>query len=243
MISSAINQAMIFAAGKGVRMMPLTADRPKPMLEVLGRPLLGHALESVAAAGINRVVVNTHHCPEAIRSYVPSYVKISHEPVLLETGGGVKKALAEGLLSDKEPLLAVNADILCTDGATPAIARLSQEWGRLGSGVDVLLLLVPKAKAWGHDSDKADYNMATDGRLERLSNPQAEYVYAGLQILRPDLYGRYTNGDVFTNRDIFDTAQKAGRLYGLVHDGGWFHFSTPQSLDLFHRQALPAAAP
>ncbi len=236
-----ITEAIIFAAGKGVRMMPLTANKPKPMLEVLGKPLLGHTLAAVEAAGIKNIIVNAHHCPEAIEAYVPAHIKISKENELLETGGGVKKALTEGLLSGKAPFLTANADILYTDGTTPAIDRLTTEWDRLGDAVDVLLLLIPKAKAWGHDSDKADYNMDAQGHLVRLSNSQAEYVNGGLMIVRPEMYAPPELGLVFSNRDIYDNAQKAGRLYGLVHDGGWFHFSTPQSLELFHKQS--AAVP
>lgn len=235
-----ITQAMIFAAGKGVRMLPLTADRPKPMLEVLGKPLLGHALEGVQAAGIGTVVVNAHHCPEVIERWLPAGVSLSKEADLLETGGGVKKALDDGLLDKTQPLLGVNADILCTNGPTPTIDRLNNRWNELGSKVDVLLLLVPKDKAWGHDSPNGDYAMDAEGRLTRLSNPQAEYVYAGLQITRPSLYDDAALGQKFSNLVIFDRAQQAGRLYGLVHDGGWFHFSTPASLAQFHQQVAPA---
>ena len=106
-----------------------------------------------------------------------------------------------------------------------------------------MLLLVPKANAWGHDSDKADYIMNSAGQLERLSSPAADYVYASLQIVRPELYKNHMSGTSFSNRDIFDAAQTAGRLYGLVHDGGWYHFSTPQSLDLFHQQVAPQLQP
>lgn len=238
-----ISQAMIFAAGKGTRMMPLTADRPKPMLEVLGKPLLQHALEGVQAAGIGNIVVNAHHCPEAIEHWLPAGVSLSKEADLLETGGGIVKALHDGLLDNSQPLLGVNADILCISGTIPAIEHLNSRWNELADKADVLLLLVPKEKAWGHDSNRGDYTMAADGRLTRLSNPQAEYVYAGLQITRPALYADPALGEKFSNLVIFDRAQQAGRLYGLVHDGGWFHFSTPQSLELFHKQMAPAPAP
>lgn len=235
-----INEAIIFAAGMGTRMLPLTLDRPKPMLEVLGKPLLGHALERVQAAGIGNIVVNAHHCPEVIEAYLPPQIKLSKEADLLETGGGVKKALRDGLLGGGAPFLAVNADILCTDGAASAIGRLNARWNELADKVDVLLLLVEKDKAWGHDSPKGDYALAVDGQLTRLSNPAAPYVYAGLQITRPSLYAAPDLGEKFSNLEIFDRAQKAGRLYGLVHDGKWFHFSTPASLALFNQQTAPA---
>lgn len=232
-----INQAIIFAAGKGERMMPLTANKPKPMLEVLDKPLLGHSIAGLDAAGVQNIVVNAHYCAEAIEGYVPAHIKLSKETELLETGGAVKKALADGLLSRSSPFIAVNSDVLCTNGPTPAIERMNARWNELGDAVDVLLLIIPKAKAWGHDSEKADFNMDEQGRLVRLSSPEAEYVNCSIMIMRPKLYDGPELGKVFSNRDIYDNAQKAGRLYGLVHDGGWFHFSTPRSLELFHQQA------
>lgn len=227
--------AMIFAAGKGERMRPLTEHTPKPMLEVKGQPLLGHCLDRFAAAGIENVVVNAHYLPEAISTYLPTRrapenLILSREIELLETGGGVKLALAQNLLATRDPFFAANADIMWTDGPVPALKRLAQEWQRLGDTVDVLLLLVPKDKAWGHDSPNSDYAMAEEGRLTRLSNPAAPYIFAGVQITHPALYETYTAGQRFSNREIFDAAQAKGRLYGLVHDGNWFHFSTPVAL-------------
>ena len=234
--------AMVFAAGKGTRMMPLTTNCPKPMLEVLGKPLLGHALDTVHEAGIFHSVVNAHHCPEVIEHYLPTrttptQITLSKEIELLETGGGVKKALNEKLLNTTEPFVAINADILWTDGPSgSSLAQLHQAWEKLAGKADVLLLLVPKGNAWGHDSANGDYALAPTGQLVRLSSPEAPYVYAGLQITKPELYADPALGDRFSNLKIFDAAQAKGKLYGLVHDGGWFHFSTPQSLDLFHQR-------
>lgn len=228
-----ITSAMIFAAGKGTRMMPLTANRPKPMIEVMGKPLLGHTLDKIRAAGISHIVVNTHYCPEAIEQYVPGDIRLSHETELLETGGGVTKALREGLLPDNAPFLTANSDILWTEGATPAITRLQQRWHELGDTADILLLITPKEKAWGHDSANGDYAMDAEGRLTRLSSPEAPHIFCGVMILRPELYAGRQNGERFTNRDIFDAAQAKGRLFGLLHTGGWYHFSTPDSLAQF----------
>ena len=87
---------MIFAAGLGTRMGALTRDRPKPLIEVAGRPLIDHALALVRAAGIPRIVVNTHAHAEQMRAHlarVAPEALVSHEPELLETGGGLKRAL------------------------------------------------------------------------------------------------------------------------------------------------------
>jgi MurNAc alpha-1-phosphate uridylyltransferase len=105
--------------------------------------------------------------------------------------------------------------------------------------MDVLLLLVPKDRAWGHEGNKGDYAMNAEGRLMRLSNPDAPYIYAGVQIVRPQMYADPALGARFSNLKIFDAAEAKGRLFGLVHDGGWFHFSTPQSLALFQSRQKP----
>lgn len=232
--------AMVFAAGRGERMRPLTDTRPKPMIEVLGQPLLGHALDRIAEAGIPNVVVNAHHCAEVVEQYLPTrstpqHIALSREQTLLETGGGVKKALHDGTLATREPFIAANSDILLVNGLTPALVRLAEEWNRLAGLADVLLLLVPRHLAWGHELDHGDYLQLADGKIHRLGidNAKKDFVYAGLQITRPELYDAPDLGDRFSNLAIFDRAEKAGRLYGLVHDGGWYHFSTPQSLALF----------
>lgn len=225
--------AMVFAAGLGKRMMPLTADRPKPMVEIKGKPLLGYALDKVAAAGIEQAIVNVHYKPEAVIQYLGTRAKplteVSRETELLETGGGIKKVLP--LLGDA-PFLAVNSDILVQDASVNAITRLGEAWD--GDKMDVLLLLTPKDKAYGHESQNGDYVVAADGKLKRLSNPDAPYLYAGFQITKPELYRAADLGDKFSNLEIFDRAERAGRLYGLVHDGAWHHFSTPQSVHDFN---------
>lgn len=242
-----ITHAIIFAAGKGTRMMPLTADRPKPMLEVAGKPLLGHAIDKVLAAGVEHIVVNTHHCAEVAQAYLQQHpgankITISHESDLLETGGGVKHAIERGYLPNNQPFLAINADILWTGEQT--LSRMIQAWQSLSDQADELLLLTPKEKAWGHDSAKADYNFTKPeqklGTIELLSSPEANYVYAGLQIVRPQLYFAQDFGTHFSNIKIFKHAEANGRLYGLAHEGGWFHFSTPESLSLFAQEGHSA---
>jgi MurNAc alpha-1-phosphate uridylyltransferase len=241
--------AMVFAAGKGERMRPLTDTRPKPMLEVAGQPLLGHTLDSISEAGIANVVVNAHHCANVVEQYLPTrttppHIFLSHEPTLLDTGGGVKKALADGTLATLAPFLAANSDILLINGAIPAIQRLVTAWNRLNGAADVLLLLMPQALAWGNEKPHGDYLQRPDGTITRLGvdSSAKEFVYAGLQITRPELYSAPELGDCFSNLAIFDRAEKAGRLYGLVHDGNWYHFSTPQALALF-QQTQPALSP
>ena len=147
--------AMVLAAGLGLRMRPLTLERPKPLLAVAGRSLLDHALDRVAEAGIERAVVNAHYKAEMIEAALAGRTRpaltLSLEPQALETGGAIKQALP--LLGD-EPFLVVNADILWLDGPVPALRRLASVWD--GSRMDGLLLLA---------------DMETE--LRRICDPQA----------------------------------------------------------------------
>ncbi|PZO86994.1 MAG: mannose-1-phosphate guanylyltransferase, partial [Sphingomonas sanxanigenens] len=114
-----LNVAMVMAAGLGKRMRPLTATRPKPMVEVAGKPLIDHALDRLRAAGVRRAVVNVHYLADALEAHLRKrsdglQIDISDErAALLETGGGLRKALP---LLDEDPILVVNSDNLWVDG-------------------------------------------------------------------------------------------------------------------------------
>lgn len=107
---------LIFAAGLGTRLKPLTDTMPKAMVPVAGKPLIEHLLRKVAAAGFDKTVVNVHHFADQIIDFVSSRdfglkIAISDErDALLETGGGIKKA--QSLLDTDQPFLAHNVDIL-----------------------------------------------------------------------------------------------------------------------------------
>ncbi len=234
--------AMVYAAGKGSRMMPLTAECPKPMLEVRGAPLLAHTLETLIKSGIQKAVVNTHYCAERIEEYLntrtePETLVQSHEDILLNTGGGLRHALTQNLIpTDILSVFTVNTDILLCDEEDhlPALYRLNHFWQKLGNDADVLLLLIPREKAWGHEPETGDYTIAdAQGRLKRLTESSAPYVYSGIQITRTALYQSHEFGESFSTLQIIDRAEKKGRLFGLVHEGTWFHFSTPQALERF----------
>src|SRR6187401_2158716 len=138
--------AMVMAAGLGTRMRPLTETRPKPMVRVAGKPLIDHALDRLAAAGIARAVVNVHHFPEVVEAHLRSravpQVSISDErALLLETGGGMVSAQAQ--LPD--PFFCVNSDIIWIAGPKNAFRELSDAWER--ARMDALLLLVAHSGA------------------------------------------------------------------------------------------------
>ena len=223
---NAIRSAMVLSAGLGVRMRPLTETRPKPLVELQGRSLLDHALDRLRAAGVTRLVVNTHYKAEMIERHLAGQpdVQLSYEPDRLETGGGVCRALP---LLGENPFFVVNSDAVWRDGAEPALDRLGAAWD--GAGMDALLLLQSIGGAVGY-AGAGDYDIASDGRiLRRQPEAQAAYVFAGVQVLHPRLFAAAPGG-AFSLNLLFDRAQAEGRLYGLPHDGEWYHVGTPEDL-------------
>ena len=223
----AITHAMVLAAGLGTRMRLLTEMRPKALIEVAGQALIDRTLDRLAAAGVETAVVNTHHLAALLEAHLAPRrrpaIEISHEARLLETGGGVAHALPR---LGTGPFYVVNSDILWLDGPLAAPTRLGAAWD--GSRMDALLLLVPLTAALGYEGP-GDFERAPSGRLARRTAARASYVFAGLQVLHPRLLTDAPAGAYSLNR-LYDRALAAGRLFGLVHDGGWYHIGTPRAL-------------
>ena len=222
------SQAMVLAAGLGQRMRPLTLTRPKPLLTVAGITLLDHALDRLAAAGVETAVVNHCYLGEMIAEHLAGRARprilLSPEPEPLETGGGIKLALDH---FGVDPFVSVNADILWLDGATPAVQRLAKAWD--ADQMDALLLLMPTERAHGYHGP-GDFDIETDGRLRRPpAGEPAPFVFSGVQIISPRLFEDTPEGPFSTNL-VWNRALPAGRLRGIVHDGEWFHVGTPEAL-------------
>ena len=222
--------AMVMAAGLGKRMRPLTATRPKPLVELAGKPLIDHVLDRLRAAGVRKLVVNVHYLPEALEAHLATRadgfgVTISDErDLLLETGGGMVRA--EHLI-DADPFLVVNSDNYWVDGPTDALRLLASHWD--GERMDALLLLVPHARAANHRG-QGDFHMAADGTLRRRGKGRvAPFVYTGIQIVSKRLLRDPPEGPFSTNI-LWDRAIAEGRCFGAVHQGQWFDVGTPQSI-------------
>jgi N-acetyl-alpha-D-muramate 1-phosphate uridylyltransferase len=221
--------AMVLAAGLGERMRPLTLDRPKPLLAVGGKALIDWTLDRFAAGGITDVVVNAFYKAEMLERHLQTRddvkIRISHEAERLETGGGIANALP--LLGDA-PFYVANSDSVWLDGPTPALDRLARTWDP--ARMDALLLLMSAPRSDDYEGP-GDFLMDPAGRLtfrpERIVTP---YVYAGLHICAPALFAGAPEGS-FRLTDLWRRAEANGRLFGLVHDGAWFHVGTPGALE------------
>lgn len=224
------NKAMILAAGFGKRMQPITHTIPKPLVPVNGKTLLDRSLDRLSQAGIPSCVVNTHHLGQKIHTHLKSrtapQILFSDESNILETGGGVKKALP--LLGDA-PFFVLNGDVLWTEGNVPALERLATLFDP--GKMDILMLLHPRETAVGY-AGRGDFFCDEEGRLSRVQpDGTAPYIYAGIHILSPHLFSGTPEGP-FSLNDLFTKANKAGRLFGLPHDGGWYHVGTPDSIGM-----------
>jgi N-acetyl-alpha-D-muramate 1-phosphate uridylyltransferase len=222
-----ITQAMILAAGLGKRLRPLTDTTPKPLVPVGGKTLLDHALDQAASAGITHCVINTHHLAGQIHDHVKGRthprITLSPESELLETGGGITKALPH---FHGEPFFALNADIWWQDAGV--LQRLSDMWEP--EKMDALLLLAPLKKAIGY-SGSGDYFLNPDGRTRhRGDKPAAPYIFSGIRILHPRLFAGQAVRP-FSIIPLFHQAEQQGRLYGLAHEGPWGDIGTATSLE------------
>jgi len=221
--------AMVLAAGLGTRMRPLTDRVPKPLVKVAGKALLDHVLDRLADAGVELAVVNVHHFGEQIIAHVakrtrPKIIISDELGVLLDTGGGVMKALPE---LGPSPFLHLNADTIWIDGPHPNLTRLAETFDP--KTMDALLLLASTASSVGYDGH-GDFGMAVNGRLERRAEREiAPFVYAGAAILSPALFAGAPQGK-FSLTTLFDGAADAGRLSGLRLEGLWIHVGTPDAI-------------
>ncbi len=232
---AAPKSAMVLAAGLGKRMRPLTATRPKPLVEVGGRSLLEWSLRTLADGGVEHVVVNVHYMADGLEAHLaarPSRIRVTisdERAELLETGGGITKALP---LIEADPFLAINADNVWIDGPIGAVRLMAERWQP--DEMDALLLLAPQARAHFH-GNLGDFHMDPQGRLtRRRSGRVAPFAHTGLQMLSKRLFDGAPAGP-FSMNLLWDRAAAEGRLFGVVHQGLWFDVGTAAAVSKTER--------
>ena len=235
--------AMVLAGGRGLRMRPITNTIPKPLVKVAGRTLLDRGLDTLAAAGVEKAVVNVHHFPEQIVAHVASRarprVAISDESAgLLDSAGGIVKALPK---LGSEPFYILNADTFWIDNGESNLIRLALAWDV--AKMDILLMLADLDSATGHTGG-TDFLVGRDGALGRAHNDPAGLIYAGAAIVNPAIFAGAPEGPLSLNR-YFDEAIAKARLFGLVMRGSWITVGTPDAIPLAEaavERALAGAA-
>ncbi|MGE0700108.1 MAG: nucleotidyltransferase family protein [Hyphomicrobiaceae bacterium] len=237
-----LQTAFVLAAGLGTRMRPLTETLPKPLVRLAGRTLLDHALDRIAAAGIAEAVVNVHYRADQIelhlrqRTRAPRTLVSDERALLLDTGGGVTKALP---LLGGRPFLIHNSDSVWIERGQGNIARLAAAFD--ASHMDGLLLLADREASLGYDG-RGDFRLGADGRIARVGKgEEAAFVFAGVSIAGPRLLRDAPEGAFSLNR-LWDRALSEGRLHGLVLDGTWMHVGDPKALAAAEARMATAAA-
>ncbi|MBU6235977.1 MAG: nucleotidyltransferase family protein [Alphaproteobacteria bacterium] len=214
-----IDQAIILAAGLGQRMRPLTNDIPKPMVKVLGKPIIDYALEMLQARGIKHIVVNTHYKAEVLEKHLDGKAIISHEPVLLDTGGGIKQALT--YLDASKPVFILSGDSILFGG----LDELESAWN---NDTDILLSLQPLT-SMKLTPAVGDYTIR-NGKPVRTPDHSGEYMWNSARIIHPRIFTNTPAGP-FSFLPMMDEAQKNGRLGAVIHNGIWHHLTTPADVE------------
>jgi MurNAc alpha-1-phosphate uridylyltransferase len=224
-----ITTAMVFAAGLGTRMRPITDTLPKPLVRVGGRTMLDHMLDRLDAVGVTRAVVNVHHLPDQIEASLagrthPEIVISDERERLLDQGGGIVHARAA---LGPSPFFICNTDALWIGGPGGDLARLVAGWDP--ERMDVMLLVAATATSLGVDWP-GDFHMGDDGRLKKRAESEvAAFVYAGVGLIKPSLFDGMRE-PVFRLAPFFFRAAEQGRLFGTRLDATWLHVGTPDAI-------------
>lgn len=200
-------KAMVFAAGLGTRLRPLTDNIPKALVDVAGEPLLGRVIARLEAAGVTELVVNTHHFHEKIEAYLESRgnfglrIELSREEGFpLETGGGLKKAA--GFFDDGEPFFAYNADVW-SEMDLRALYRAHLDSGALAT------LAVRERPSKRHLM--FDGGMRLAGREGDVSAPGLRpFAFSGIQVVSPRLFDLMNEEGVFSITQVYLRLAAAG---------------------------------
>lgn len=227
-----ITQAFLLAAGRGKRMLHLTDDKPKPLVEVAGKCLIDYNVEHSLKAGVKDCVVNLCYKGDMIREHLlktfPNvHFIFSDEEEALETGGGIKKALPK---MQNEPFFVINSDALwAEDSDNTILEQMRQAWN--SDKYDMMLMLQPIEKAYGVGAN-GDYLLENGYPVRRRDKEtKAPYLYGGIMICHPRVFDNEPEGKYSLVR-IFDRLENAKRLGYFIHQGSWFHVGDPEAKEV-----------
>jgi len=233
-MAGTLTTAMVLSAGLGTRMAPAANGLPKPLVALGGKALIDHALDRLAEAGVARAVVNVHYKADLIERHlqqrrVPA-IEISDErAALLDTGGGVKKALPS---LGPGPFLIHNADSVWIEGVGSNLARLAGAWDE--ARMDCLMLLAPASASHGYQG-RGDFALESEGRIRRrVEQELVPFAFTGVSVAHPRLFAASPDG-AFSLNLVWSQAIAAGRAYGVRMDGMWMHVGSPDALAVAER--------
>jgi mannose-1-phosphate guanylyltransferase len=226
----AITQAFVLGAGLGTRLRPLTEDLPKPLVPIFQKPLITFALDHLIEAGVERFIMNTHRLPESFERlfldnrYGGRSVKLVNEPVLLDTGGGIKNV--QSFLGTK-PFIVYSGDILTDVELEPLI----EEHFRAQNDVTLGLR---------RDTGLGAGVVARNGRIVAISNesnPTENFDYANISVWNPEIFRRIpTSQKVSFIPIVASWIGEGGKIGGFVLNGRkWFNIGSRSDYLDVHR--------
>lgn len=213
---------MILAAGFGKRLQPLTNHTPKALVELGGKPLLETTITKLKAIGFNNIIINTHYLADKIHDFLnskfPNQIQISHEPQILETGGGILQAFK---LFKYSPIMVINCDTFFPN-LTNVVAELLNHWQP--DKMDILAVLKCS-------NNKGDFNIDSHNKL--LLDDIAPYIYTGLYIIKPEIISKVGRKNFSITKDFImpELHNPNHKLYGYITKELWFDIGTLSSLN------------
>ena len=224
-----VKSAMVLAAGLGTRMRTLTDAIPKPLVPLAGKPLLDHVLDRLKSAGVEKVVVNVHYMADQIEAHLsgrtaPQIVISDERDMLLDTGGGVARALP---MLGEDTFFINNSDSVWIESAAPCLEQMARAWNP--DMMDTLLLLAPIHDTLGYQG-RGDFDMNKDGLVSRLDEgEEVPFVFTGVSLARKSLFEGCPEGK-FSLNVLWDRSIARGRVYGMRLEGAWMHVGTPEAV-------------
>jgi MurNAc alpha-1-phosphate uridylyltransferase len=222
-------KAFLLAAGLGERMRPLTLEKPKPLLEVAGKPLIVWHIDKLRAAGICDLIINSHWLADQMHDFLGDgsrfgvRINWSHEPRLLNTGGGLKAAQAS---LGNQPFALISGDVW-----TDCDYRQFFKMPLNEQSAHLLMVRNPDFRPQG------DFSLCPDGLLHSKDAQYVSCTYSGIGILSPEWVRSWNHfGEIFPLIDPLRAAVAAGRISATLHSGKWTDVGTPERLQKLRKE-------
>ncbi|MEE2694825.1 MAG: sugar phosphate nucleotidyltransferase [Pseudomonadota bacterium] len=227
-----INEAMIFSAGLGTRMLPLTRTTPKPLIKINKKSILVNNIEKLLKAGFRNIVINAFYFPNKIHEEVKSFypkVKVIEENERLETGGGLLNAMKKNFFKKKAPIVLINGDVFWINKEHQTLDKMRNLWD--SKKMDILLCLQKKKELCGYQGN-GDFDLSNSnkgiGRVLLRKNP--EFVFTGLQIINPVIM-KSIRKKVFSTKELIFSSINEEKVFGYIDNNPWYHIGTINDLE------------
>ena len=212
-----IKKAIILAAGFGKRLLPLTKEHPKPLLEIGGKKLIEYSIDLLRENNITEIIINSHYLHEKISEFITKKypnISLSYEKTILDTGGGILNAMN---FFEQENFYVLNSDTIWTRSYSDDLLKLKEVF-KNGNNKAALLL--------AHKKNSFDKNLSGDFSLDKnnfLNKSSNDYIYTGCQLLNPNIFNLKKEGDIFSMNEIWNDLIAQESLNGCLSSCSFLH--------------------